>query len=106
MTSDSSEIQKLSSSRAMLRISDAVLGLDRRDLSRLVAAYLHFKSEGKSDRDLLQYLLTNELDIAFRLGLNILPAIVAGLFGDGDFRALVFDLAASRVMPRHREPQG
>lgn len=99
---DVAQVEKIASSAAMLRLADSILTLDRGDVSRLITAYLYYKSVGRWDRDFLSYVATKELKSSISIGLGILPSLVTGFLSDRDFRELI--LAALEAAIR-RSPE-
>ncbi len=89
---DSIEVEKISASPAMLRLADSILTLDREEMARILAAYLLFRSRGKSTRELVTFLMTRDPRSGIRIGLKVVPPLVIGILSDAEFRALVLSM--------------
>jgi hypothetical protein len=84
------QIKRLARSSSVLGLSDAVLrGLDEYTLSRIIAGYLYFKSNGRPDKDFAMYLGTKEIWSTLTIGLNVMGAVIPALLFDKEFRTLV-----------------
>ncbi len=92
------EIERIASSAAMLRLTDSILNLDRDDVSRIITAYIHFKSRGRPNRDFLSFVATMQLKSSINISLNILPSLIAGFLSDRDFRELAFTTLESTIL--------
>lgn len=94
---DLTNVGRIASSAAMLRLADSILNLGRRDVSQLIAAYLYFESVGRSNQDFLSFITTKQAKITITIGLAILPSFVTGLLNDRDLRALIFNSLESAI---------
>lgn len=94
---DSAEIERISSSPAMLRLTDSFLSLEREDASRVFTAFLYFKSARRSNRDFLQFLVTRQFSSSINIGFDILPALLSGLISDREFRTLILAMLKSII---------
>ena len=90
----------------MLRLADSIRSLSKEDISRVIAAYLLFKSRGRSSRDLVTFLATNEFWRSVGIGLRVFPPLVIGMVGDSEFRALVFSALATSGRESQRKRSG
>jgi len=91
------DIERIATSPSMVRLTDTILRLDRRDVSRLITAYFYFRSAGKSNREFLLFIATSELRSTLSVGLNVLPSLLIGLLGDKDFRMLILSSLGDRT---------
>jgi hypothetical protein len=101
---DINELERLSSSGSMLRLVDALRGLDRETVSQLLSAYLYFRSEGRPNKEFLDYLLRRRLYSLVTVLFTLVPAVAPGLLFDGKFRSLLLGAALSRT-PRRDAPR-
>lgn len=98
------EIELISNSESMLRLIDALKSLDRDSMTRVLAAYLFFKSRGR-DKDLVGFLLSNELGSVISIAFRLAPAIATGLLVDGRFRSLFFGAVSSSIRGSSADPR-
>ncbi len=83
------QIKRLSRSNWVLGISDAVLrSLDQTTISRMMAAYLYFKANGRQDKDFIGFITTKELWSTATIGLNVMGAVLPAMIFDKEFRIL------------------
>jgi len=94
---DLSEIRKVSSSQAMLRLADSVLSLDREVVSEVLTTYLYFRSLGKTNRDFVLFLTTKKMGTSADIGFKLLPALASGLLSDRDFRSIMVGILKSAI---------
>lgn len=97
---EASEVERVYSSTAMLRLSDVILKLKREELALLLSSYLVFRSGGRSGHDLTMFLLTKHLGNTARIGLRVFPSIAVGFLSDPEFRSLVVRLLAPPTATR------
>ena len=84
------QAKRLARSNSVLSISNAVLrSLDQTTLSRIIAGYLYFKSNGRPDKDFALYLATKEIWSTLTISLNVMGAFVPSMIFDKEFRSLV-----------------
>ena len=98
--SDLRELESFSSSESMLRLVDALRGLDRETLSQVISAYLYFRSKGRSDRDFLEFILKKRLPATAMMALTLLGAVLPGLISDAKFRSVFIGAVSSVVRGR------
>jgi hypothetical protein len=96
------EIRKLSTSPSFLKLSDSILkNLDRDTLSELLAGYLYFKSNGRSNSDFAFFIATHKFSKVATITMSVLAVILPGLILDKAFRSVVFRAGKSskKVVP-------
>jgi hypothetical protein len=87
--SEVNQVKRLSRSASVLSITEAVQrSLDEETLSRIIASFLYFKSNGKPDKDFVEYIGTKELWNTLAIGLNVMGAFLPALIFDKEFRVL------------------
>jgi hypothetical protein len=98
-TVDRKEIHELLNSPYFLKIADSVLGaLDRRTLAEIIAAYLYFRSRGRSESEFASFVLSEKFPEMFFLALRVgIPVVLPGLFLDKRFRTLIVSVAKRSV---------
>jgi len=90
-SSDAEEIQELASSASFLRLADSLLlSLDRDTLAEFIAAYLYFKSKGRTPADFGLFLVTKRFGKATTIAINVIAALIPGLLFDKAFRSVVW----------------
>lgn len=95
-SSDSGEIQKLSSSPSFLKLADSILGgLDRDTLSEFLAGYLYLKSKGRSNSDFAFFVVTKKFSKVAMITMNVLAVLLPCLLLDKGFRSAIFGTAKS-----------
>jgi hypothetical protein len=91
------QIKRLSKSNWVLGLSDAVLkSLDEPTVSRMMSAYLYFKSNGRPNKDFLGYIATKELWSTMAIGLNVLGAAIPAMIFDKEFRTLAMKTGVNK----------
>lgn len=91
------QIKRLAKSNWVLGISDSVLrSLDESTLSRMMAGYLYFKSNGRQDKDFLGYITKKELWSTATIGLNVMGAVLPAMIFDKEFRMLAVKTGMSK----------
>ena len=90
-SSDSAEIQKLSSSLSFLKLADSILqNLDRDTLAEFLAGYLYLKSKGRSNNDFAFFVATKKFSKVAIITMNVLAALIPRLLLDKEFRLTIF----------------
>lgn len=94
---DLSELRRISSSDAMLRLTDSILGLDRDVVSGIITTYLYFKSQGKTDGEFFAFYATKRMGTSVDIGFKILPPLASGFLSDRAFRSLILGAVRSFI---------
>ena len=94
---EDSQIKRLSDSSSIASLSSAIMqGLNEDSISRIIASFLYFKSNGRPDKDFVTYLGTKEIWTTLTIGLNVMGALVPALIFDKEFRVLVLKTGISK----------
>jgi hypothetical protein len=95
--SEVEQIKRLSRSNWVLGISDSVLrSLDNRTLSKMMAAFLYMKANGRPDKDFVGYLTTKEIWSTATIGLNVMASVIPAMIFDTEFRTLAMKTGMSK----------
>ena len=91
---DELEIQKLSALPSLSKLADSILrNMDRDTLAMFLAAYLYFKSNGRSNIDFTFFLATRKFPKVAMIAMNVLAVILPGLLLDKAFRSVILGAA-------------
>lgn len=106
-SSDSEAIQKLSSSPSFLKLADSILkNLDRDTLAELLAGYLYFKSNGRSNIDFAFFVATKKFSKVATITMNVLAVLLPGLLLDKEFRSAIFGAVTKSFAKQSIRSQG
>ena len=99
IVSDRDAIQRLWSSPSFLRLADSILSnLDRKDLAKIIASYLYFKSRGRRDSDFVFFVVSEFPEIVFMAFRAGIPVIIPAVLTDKTFRALLISFAEKSLI--------
>lgn len=94
IVSDRDAIQGILSSPSFLRLADSIIAnLDRRDLAKIIAAYLYFKSRGRTDSDFAFFVISEYPEVVFMAFRAGIPVIIPAMLTDKTFRTLLINFA-------------
>ena len=99
MTTDEiEEIRRLSSSKSMMGLAEAVRAIDTKTLVDSLSVYLYLSSKRVSGEDILKFMLAKRPMTLTTLALELMPAVGRGFLTDGAFRSLVTGTLLSLVL--------
>ena len=63
--------------------------MDRDTLAELLAAYLYFKSKGRTSGDFALFVVTKKFGKGVTIAMNVIVALIPGLLFDKEFRSVI-----------------
>jgi hypothetical protein len=76
--------------------------LDRDTLAEFLAAYLFFKSRGRTNGDLALFVITKKFGKVVTMAMSVIVALIPGLLFDKEFRSVIL-AAVLRLVGNRKE---